>query len=74
MSDSFSKQNSFSTTLSAQITFTGLVDQDSRSSEVCEDRGQGWSLPSDSNLSEGVSFCQYTLHMAKMSVGSLDSA
>ena len=39
-----------------------------------EDREQGWWRPSDSDLSEGLSFCLFTFHVAKMSVGCLDSA
>ena len=39
-----------------------------------EDREQGWWRPSDSDLSEGLSFCLFTFHMSKMSVGCLDSA
>jgi hypothetical protein len=37
-------------------------------SDVGEDYGEGWSRPSDSDLSEGLSFCLCTLHVAKMLV------
>ena len=62
------------------MTYTGSVDQDDQSfcsaSDASVDREQGWSIPSDSDMSdsEGMSSCPCSLYVAKMFVVCLDSA